>query len=312
MAAEFRALGAWQRPCAAVASLALLRLAPCFLPSAAPRSGVVLVPRYSESPVALPISQDVQLQLSRGQAGVAAGVAAVALLAAATSRRGKRFQGGKGAECRAILLQPAAASSPSAFAGISLEEEEKCSKVACQSLRSCNSLYFRRWSYYPEQHRNKLRNRAYNIFFKNKYKKAVKKVLRRVRDMSATKGGYESVDQVLSDLKQDLDEACQFIDETTVQGVIKRYDAADTKTKMFDAIHTCCVRKKLLPKKDPFTRSFVLLGYKPPKCTHVREPRPWQLPGWKSPWMLKWEFEKWRKATGRNPAAARAAALKKK
>lgn len=29
------------------------------------------------------------------------------------------------------------------------------------------------------------------------------------------------------------------------------------------------------------------IGYTLPECTMIREPRPWQLPGWKSPWMLK-------------------------
>ena len=38
--------------------------------------------------------------------------------------------------------------------------------------------------------------------------------------------------------------------------------------------------------------SLVLLqaiGYTLPECNLMREPRPWQLPGWKSPWMLKRE-----------------------
>ena len=36
----------------------------------------------------------------------------------------------------------------------------------------------------------------------------------------------------------------------------------------------------------PFKATLVS-GYDLPECNLVREPRPWQLPGWKSPWMLK-------------------------
>ena len=57
----------------------------------------------------------------------------------------------------------------------------------------------------------------------------------------------------------------------------------------------CCVRVRLCAHVQVWVCRFAglffdvaqLLGYKIPGCTHLREPRPWQLPGWKSPWMLK-------------------------
>ncbi|CAE7470670.1 rpsT, partial [Symbiodinium necroappetens] len=114
------------------------------------------------------------------------------------------------------------------------------------------------------------------------------------------------------------------IDEVTVQGVLHRNTAAKRKDRsstyafrkrlvtvcamladmesLFRGILRACIKKDLLPERsdeDRFTPAYKLIGYTLPECNFVREPRPWQLPGWKSPWMLKWEWEKWRKLTGR-------------
>lgn len=189
-----------------------------------------------------------------------------------------------------------------ALTGGSLSQGETQSRglVARRSLYSCYTLYFRRWRYYEDRARRNLRNRAYNIFQKNRYKKAMKKVLRYCVELEHYEKQPESHQQVMDELKGMLDEACEIIDEITVQGVLHRNTAAKRKDRMFRAVLRGSVKKGLLKRpKDPFTPAYKAIGYTLPECTMIREPRPWQLPGWKSPWMLKREWEKWRKVSGR-------------
>ncbi|CAE7241814.1 rpsT [Symbiodinium pilosum] len=137
---------------------------------------------------------------------------------------------------------------------------------------------------------------------KNRYKKAMKKVLRYSVELEFGSRQPASHQEVLDEVKEMLDEACETIDEVTVQGVMHRNAAAKQKNRLFRGIYRACVKQGLLARRsteDPFMPAYKLIGYTLPECNYVREPRPWQLPGWKSPWMLKWEWEKWRKLSGR-------------
>ncbi|CAE8623627.1 unnamed protein product [Polarella glacialis] len=61
----------------------------------------------------------------------------------------------------------------------------------------------------------------------------MKKVLRYAEDLRTNDVQPESVDQVMSEIKEKLDEACSVIDAVAVQGVLHRNDAADCKEPWF-------------------------------------------------------------------------------
>ncbi|CAJ1348051.1 unnamed protein product [Effrenium voratum] len=260
-----------------------LRLAPSFLvaPAArtrAPVPGAIAPPKVSPQ------------QDSRGLGTAALGLAAVLAYKAARPSR------------RSFVVSVKPEAPVPALTGGSLGEQVSRGQLtARRSLYSCYTLYFRRWRYYEDRHRRNIRNRAYNIFMKNRYKKAMKQVLNycvRLEFYDTPAPG--SVEAVMRQVKPKLDEACEWIDIVTVQGVIHRNRAAKKKDRMFRSLLRGCVAKGYIDKpEDKWVPAYKLLGYKIPGCTHLREPRPWQLPGWKSPWMLKREYEKWRKLTGR-------------
>jgi len=191
-------------------------------------------------------------------------------------------------------------SAPATFAGASLAPASgQRGLVACKSLYSCYQLYFKRGGIYRDRARRNIRNRAYNIFMKNKYKKAMKRVLRYTVELEYGELKPASHADVMSDIKEKLDEACVTIDEVCVQGVLHRNTAARRKDRMCRAILRGSIVKGLLEKpEDPFEPAFKTIAYEMPKCNKTREPRPWQLPGWKSPWMLKREYDKWAKIKG--------------
>lgn len=185
----------------------------------------------------------------------------------------------------------------SLFAGVSFHANESPRvSVAMRSLLSCHTLFFKSIWWYKDRARRNLRNRAYNIWMKNKYKKSMKRVLRRAVEIAKGDWQPQSVDEVMSDIKGILDDACFTIDQVCVQGVLHRRTAARRKERMCRKIGWACIRKGLLtPPEDPFMPCYKFIGYDMPRCTLTREPRPWQLPGWKSPWMLKQEYDKWKK-----------------
>lgn len=298
---------------AAAAALALLRLvaSPAFVPgcSGFPSKSVL---RTATGPVTL--QEGCLTAASRSEAssqsGVAVGIAAVALLAAAASRRSQQSSASqRGAKCltvKAVLFpEPLlTASAASAFAGGSLRREETArSKVALRGkgrLNCCDQLYFRQWWRYKKRHQHELRNRAFNIFWKNRYKKQMKNVLRYAAELEFGDSQPASLDEVISPIKEQLDEACETIDWISVQGMLHRNIAARRKDRMCRRILRTCIAKGVVPKpEDPFHVAHKVLGYSMPKCYATREPRPWQLPGWKSPWMLRREFKQWEDDTGR-------------
>jgi hypothetical protein len=131
---------------------------------------------------------------------------------------------------------------------------------------------------------------------KNKYKRAMKRVLTYCIELEFGDLAPKSLDEVMGTIKSQLDEACEVVDEVCVQGVIHRNTAARRKDRMCRAILRGCIAKGLLEKpEDPFIPAYKVIGYEMPPCYMTREPRPWQLPGWKSPWMLLREYKKWSK-----------------
>ena len=64
---------------------------------------------------------------------------------------------------------------------------------------------------------------------RNRYKKAMKKVLRYCVELEHYDKQPDSHQQVMDEVKGMLDEACEIIDEVTVQGVLHRNTAAKRK-----------------------------------------------------------------------------------
>jgi len=230
-----------------------------------------------------------------GRVGVpvrqAAVATAVALLAAAAGRR--RSHSAKPSARAVLVAAPELTGRDSAAV-----PEEPRSLVARRSAMSCYKMYFNNppgWPYGDRNRRN-LRNRAYNLFMKNKYKKKLRNVIRYTVGLEFGDKQPSSKDEVMAEIKDKLDDACLTIDEVCVQGVLHRVDAAWAKDRMCRAILRGCIKKGLLEKpEDPFEPAYQSIGYDMPVYTRTREPRPWQLPGWKSPWMLKREYDQWLK-----------------
>jgi len=171
------------------------------------------------------------------------------------------------------------------------------SRTACRSLQSCKTLYFRRGLLvYPPRHQKNLRNRAYNIYMKNEYKKVIRKVTRYGYELQRGEINPGSLEEVMKEMKGLLDMGFRALDEACVQGVINRIEAAEEKDRVCKLLAESCMGRKYIERpEDPFIPAFKLIGYEIPECNLVREPRPWQLPGWKSPWMLKREYDRWQR-----------------
>jgi len=172
-------------------------------------------------------------------------------------------------------------------------------------LKSCQNLYFRRPKPYADKHRRNLRNRSYNIHMKYKYKKAMKKVIRYCKNImdGINEREFASMQEIIDGIQPYLDTAMITIDEVCVQGFIHRNYAARRKEKLCRYLFNAGLSKGLVEKPaDRYIPKKDLIPYDIPPCYKTREPRPWQLPGWKSPWMLKREYEKWRASKGLEPA----------
>lgn len=233
-----------------------------------------------------------------GSAGPGGAGAAALLAVLAAAARGGRREAAASRHTRPSSMVVLELPGHRAFVGESSGQRTASQGlVARRSLYSCFQLYFKSGFMYKDRARREIRNRAYNIFMKNKYKKAMKKVLRYTVELEFGDLKPASVQEVMSEIKPLLDEACLTIDEVCVQGVLHRNTAARRKDRMCRAILRGCIAKGIAQKpEDPFKPAYEILGYELPKCYKLREPRPWQLPGWKSPWMLKREYDKWRTA----------------
>lgn len=208
-------------------------------------------------------------------------------------------------------------STCSAFTGVSLHQESRCKvddvitrnmifrakKGQLVFISTLKFQWFRRNPRYLVKHRKVLRNRNYNLWWKHKYKRGMWRVLRRVKDyMADDNQKFDSVEEVTSILKPTLDAAFLCLEKCVIQGVLKKGTAANRKSKMLKLIIRLCRGKGILTlteEERKFTAPHKILGYEPPECLDLREPRPWQLPGWKSPWTLKTEYAKWLKKSGR-------------
>jgi len=175
-----------------------------------------------------------------------------------------------------------------------------------RSLVGCETLYFRRGLLiYPPRAQKNMRNRAYNIFMKNAYKRAARNVVRYARLLIAKEQDPGSLEKVMEQIKTRLDTAFELTDRACVQGVINRIEAAEVKDRMCNLLADGCIKQGYIEEpKDPFIPAFKLIGYEVPECNMVREPRPWQLPGWKSPWMLKREYDRWQRQKREEEKAA--------
>mmetsp|Transcript_22527 Transcript_22527/g.49780 ORF Transcript_22527/g.49780 Transcript_22527/m.49780 type:complete len:305 (-) Transcript_22527:132-1046(-) len=218
--------------------------------------------------------------------------ASVALLAAAERRFGQKKADTPSTSMSSFVdgnIVPIALGSDAAGFAHS-------SPVALRSVRtSCADLFFKRVDpIYEARHRDNLRNRAYNVYMTIKYRRAVRPVKRYGKSLISGETRVASVAEAIDKIKGELDNACLTVDEVCTQGVIHRKEAGEIKDNMLKIILRGCINQGLIEKpEDPFVPAYKTLGYTLPESFFLREPRPWQLPGWKSPWMLKREFDKW-------------------
>jgi len=289
---------------AALIALALLRFSVCFVPSSVSLSDARPMLRHA-APAVSPMPDLCQ---RHDKAGIA--VATVAILAA-MSRKAKP----KGVKPLTAVVLPRTSptalegsSAGSAFAGLSVLKESRSPDVSRNFYpKSCKLLYFRRRARYMDEHRRVLRNRAYNLYFRNKYKKNICLAIFAMRDQFANENWKpQSIQKVKKMFKVKIDTALIWIERATIQGVIKPRRAMQAKEKIFNALLEFCIGKKLIEitkEQRDFTPAYKLLEYELPKVHHRREPRPWQLPGWKSVYELKAEYDKWLEKSGRTVEA---------
>jgi len=171
-------------------------------------------------------------------------------------------------------------------------------KARGSHVLECNQLFFIR-SNYKRRYLNKLRNRSYNLAVKSEFKKKVMQFNRYPKALY--KGQLQpapaSMEEVWKDVKEGLDDVCLTLDRASIQGVIYPGEAVQRKEQILDRLYLAVVKAGLLERdaKDLFTPFRERLGYVYPTCHWLREPRPWMLPGFKTPQMLRTEFFAWRK-----------------
>eukprot|EP00929_Paragymnodinium_shiwhaense_P004161 TRINITY_DN1048_c0_g1_i1.p1 TRINITY_DN1048_c0_g1~~TRINITY_DN1048_c0_g1_i1.p1 ORF type:complete len:345 (-),score=93.28 TRINITY_DN1048_c0_g1_i1:130-1113(-) len=241
-----------------------------------------------------------------GLTAAAAAFVASATAAAAARRSSQARKTGvqKSAEAVCALMTATPAATRSVFVSSHSapqvrEEAERATLVGRKSRTSCWNLYFTQKEPADEKRRN-LRNRAYNIFMRNKYKRAMKRVLDWALDFEYgeedEKMQFGSKDEVLAAVKPLMDKACKTIDLVAVNGVLHPKAAVFRKDRLARNVMRGLVARGFITvtkEEKQFTPAYKLIGYDMPVTQYTREPRPWQLPGWKSPWMLKREFDKW-------------------
>jgi len=169
--------------------------------------------------------------------------------------------------------------------------------------RSCFKLYFR--CNYKHRKRKQLRQYAYNLFHKNRYKGAVRMVNRFCTALVEDPDfNPPNMDWVRDYTWRCMDNACNTLDWVAMQKVIKAEEARDIKERMVEKVARACVQKGLLKwedKKDKYSPMNEFIGYTYPATRFLKEPRPWTLPGWKSAFDIRDEFFRWkaRKKDGR-------------
>lgn len=247
--------------------------------------------------------------------GFPAGAVAALVAAAVACYPRREARSARSAHAVVALQGPCAAGSAS-FAGDSAPAagpvvNAKRTLVVRKSIKSCNHMYFKKE--YKERHQRWLRNRAYSLYMKNKYKRAMRPVQRYGWDLITDKRDPATKEEALAEIQDSLDEACRIIDRVCVQGNLKPHLGASYKDKMCKVIKRGMIHKGLIEvPEDPFEPAYVTIGYTVPECHIKIEPRPWQLPGWKSPWSLWNEYNFWKelKAKKLEEAEAEAEAAK--
>lgn len=132
---------------------------------------------------------------------------------------------------------------------------------------------------------------------RNKYMKAVRMLNRRcnrIVDGTITKK-FENKEELLQDLDWFLTHCATTIDYANVQGVLDWWDVIGLKEHICRKILRTCVEKGFMdPGTDKYKTAADRIGYTWPTNEFYREPRPWLLPGWKTPWQLRDEWVEWK------------------
>mmetsp|Transcript_145316 Transcript_145316/g.465596 ORF Transcript_145316/g.465596 Transcript_145316/m.465596 type:complete len:446 (-) Transcript_145316:118-1455(-) len=182
------------------------------------------------------------------------------------------------------------------------EEEGERGSVAMKGIKNCDNLYFKKYEYmYNHMQKKQIRGRAYNIHWKLKCKKELRRVKRSIKMMQS---GIEertpkTLEEFMGKLKNKMDEASLVIDEAHIQGVYRDDVAIAQKLLLCQMVLKPAKAMGFIRKKNrvytmPHDEVKAKLGWDFPVCYTLREPRPWKLPGWKSPWVLRREYETWR------------------
>jgi len=158
-------------------------------------------------------------------------------------------------------------------------------------IKDIRPLYLKKRNY-KKRATKKLRARAYNMCIKANFKFKCKQARQKCKQISSGEpiASLEEAQQKLFPL---FDECCLRLDEAAIQGVICADECKFRKDVMVKNLVEALVEIDIIDKPDPFMASYEVVGYTPPVHDLIREPRPWLLPGWKSPWTLFREFQEW-------------------
>merc|ERR1711972_54466 len=99
-------------------------------------------------------------------------------------------------------------------------------------------------------------------------------------------------------IRRSVNTACVILEQAAVQGPMLKPEVTAAKIRVFKNLWETAVAKGWLeePGENDWEPYYVMVGFPEPETFKgVREPRPWQVPGWKSPWMKYKEYIQWQK-----------------
>jgi hypothetical protein len=199
-----------------------------------------------------------------------------------------------------LVPQQAPVGSGASFAGASAPELFQGAQVSITARhspgkpnKSCFKLFFKRR--YGHKHINNLTEKSYKLWMVNRFKKRMRWCMRKIRAFQAGEEVWSSREEAVEKMTPLLDEAFHYVDVTGIQGLIQEDIIARSKDRVLIALRDALVQKGIIEKPaDQFEPAFKTLGYEIPQCYAKREPRPWELPGYKSPWDIFDEYHEWK------------------
>lgn len=145
---------------------------------------------------------------------------------------------------------------------------------------------------YKKRQRKRMRNWMYNVWKKSVYKWQWRKTFKQIKAIGERSGKDAPADfeALIAEVKPDLDNMLLLLDEMAIDGIMNTGTAMKLKNALFTRLLD--VSTKFGFKKrtnDKFLPAYATLGYELPKSKHIRQPRPWQLPGHKTLYQIRAE-----------------------